>query len=412
MSISAGHQPDVSVPMLHQAEVPHSTFALSKLSGIIGFMMRKLCVLFLLAASASLGVAHPAVRARTPIRLPEVPGYVTLKGDFHLHTVFSDGDVWPTVRVEEAWRDGLDAIAITDHIEYQPHKADVTTNHNRAYEVAVPAGNNLEIIVVKGSEITRAMPPGHLNAIFLKDSSALAVPEWRDALSAAHKQEAFIFWNHPGWEAQAPEGKAVWFPEHTELLQKGMMHGIEIVNERDYYPEAHRWALEHNLTMLSNSDQHKPIGMDYPEHAHPRPVTLVFAKERSAAGVREALFARRTAVLSEGRLIGDEQFLRPIFQRSIKILAPIYDKSKGGRRFLQVQNDSTFLFELERASAAPGINAPRSVLLAPGKIVIMDVNAKKEASSFTAEYHVKNLLIGPDKPLKVTFDLEKGFTTD
>ena len=75
---------------------------------------------------------------RTEINIPDIPGYLTLKCDFHMHTVFSDGDVWPTVRVQEAWVEGLDAIAITDHIEYQPHSQDVETDHNRAYEIAKP----------------------------------------------------------------------------------------------------------------------------------------------------------------------------------------------------------------------------------------------------------------------------------
>ena len=39
-----------------------------------------------------------------------------------MHSVFSDGLVWPTVRVDEAYRDGLDAISLTEHIEYRPHK--------------------------------------------------------------------------------------------------------------------------------------------------------------------------------------------------------------------------------------------------------------------------------------------------
>ena len=35
--------------------------------------------------------AHDSLRQRAPVNLPEVPGYVTLKCDFHIHTVFSDG---------------------------------------------------------------------------------------------------------------------------------------------------------------------------------------------------------------------------------------------------------------------------------------------------------------------------------
>lgn len=32
--------------------------------------------------------------------------------DLHTHSVFSDGQVWPSIRVEEGVRDGLDALAI------------------------------------------------------------------------------------------------------------------------------------------------------------------------------------------------------------------------------------------------------------------------------------------------------------
>ena len=52
---------------------------------------------------------------------------------------------------------------------------DVSTNHNRSYEIARGPGEELGLIVVKGSEITRKMPPGHLNAIFLTNSALLAV---------------------------------------------------------------------------------------------------------------------------------------------------------------------------------------------------------------------------------------------
>lgn len=37
---------------------------------------------------------------RKEILIPDIAGYLTLKCDFHMHTVFSDGNVWPTVRVD------------------------------------------------------------------------------------------------------------------------------------------------------------------------------------------------------------------------------------------------------------------------------------------------------------------------
>ena len=55
---------------------------------------------------------HPSVGNRA-IEFPDPPGYQTLLCDFHTHTVFSDGRVWPNIRVQEAHRDGPDAVAIT-----------------------------------------------------------------------------------------------------------------------------------------------------------------------------------------------------------------------------------------------------------------------------------------------------------
>ena len=54
---------------------------------------------------------------RTEIILPQVKGFNCYKGDFHIHTMYSDGNVTPAARVSEAWLDGLDILAITDHYE-------------------------------------------------------------------------------------------------------------------------------------------------------------------------------------------------------------------------------------------------------------------------------------------------------
>src|SRR5512138_3874216 len=118
-------------------------------------------VIAVLQASIVLG------QVRQEIHLPDILGYKTLKCDFHMHTVFSDGLVWPTVRVDEAWREGLDAISITDHIEYQPHKGDIPKNLNRSYDIALPRAKERGILLVKGTEITRDTPPGHFNALFI-----------------------------------------------------------------------------------------------------------------------------------------------------------------------------------------------------------------------------------------------------
>ncbi len=258
-------------------------------------------------------------QVRDTIRIPDIPGYKTLKYDPHIHTVFSDGRVWPTVRVDEAWREGLDVISITDHIEYRPFSDDVVSDHNRAFEVARPSADNMNILLIHGTEITRAMPPGHFNAVFLNDANPIDTPEWRDAIKAARSQNAFIFWNHPGWSRQQPD-TTLWWEEHTWLLENDMLHGIEVVNGRSYSPEAHQWCLDKNLTMIASSDIHGPIGMDYDlSMGERRPMTLVFARERNNESVREALFEGRTAVYFDNKLAGREEYLRELFMHSLEI---------------------------------------------------------------------------------------------
>ncbi len=369
-------------------------------------------VVLLIALSSLVPVAFGSeIRVRRSVKIPDIPGYRTLKCDFHIHTVFSDGAVWPSVRSEEAWREGLDAIAITDHIEYQPHAADLPTSHDRSFEIARPLGDQLGLTVIRGSEVTRDMPPGHLNAIFLRTSKTLDTKTWRDALKAAHEQGGFIFWNHPGWTGQQPDGVAKWYPEHTELVEAGILQGIEVVNERLYYPEAHRWCLDKNLAIMSNSDIHAPLNLDYlvREGDH-RPLTLVFAKDASLDGIREALVARRTAAYSGNLLIGREELLRPLFERSIQLLTPTVTLSPGGRGYVRIRNDSEVRFELTGGGSTEGVSWPTDVLLSAERTSLLPISASKAASPgvvrLELDYTVSNLLVEPDLGLPIELAVE------
>ena len=134
---------------------------------------------------------------RSIIHIPEVNGLQVLKCDFHMHTVFSDGYVWPNIRVEEAWKEGLDVIAFTEHVEYTPHKDDVKVGTLRSYVLAKELAAQRNILLIKAAEITRDTPPGHFNALFLANDSNL-VADRASALDAqsidvAINQDAFVF---------------------------------------------------------------------------------------------------------------------------------------------------------------------------------------------------------------------------
>jgi len=124
------------------------------------------------------------------IVFPDIPGYKTLRCDLHQHTVFSDGSVWPDIRVMEALMDSLDAISLTEHLEYQPHKQDIPhTDRNRSYEIAVKEAKDHDLIIIRGSEITRRAPLGHCNAIFITDANKLlsndSIANFREAKNKA-----------------------------------------------------------------------------------------------------------------------------------------------------------------------------------------------------------------------------------
>ena len=322
--------------------------------------------------------------ARTTMRIPDILGYKTLKCDFHMHTVFSDGIVWPTVRVEEAWQEGLDAIAITDHIEKNPSKKFVGGDDNSAYEIALPLAKEKDIILIHAGEITRGMPPGHFNALFIDDTQKLDVANWHDAFAEAKKQGAFIMWNHPGWKAQQPDS-CRWWPEHTELYDNGMLHAVEVFNEAEWYPIALNWCIEKNLAPIANSDIHGITAGMYNLGEYHRPLTLVFAKDRSEEALKEALFAKRTVAWFGNNLAGTEEFLAAIFKASVHI--ELMSKSEKGEKFL-----------LRNTSDVPVLLASAEMKFTLPANSETFVTLKKEDNMFSVE----NFFIKGTENLKIT----------
>lgn len=252
---------------------------------------------------------------RSEIRIPGFDGMQTLKCDFHIHTVFSDGLVWPDIRVTEAWEQGLDAIAITDHIEYRPFKEVVRGDLNESFTIAKKKGEAIDFIVIKGTEITRSKPLGHLNALFVQDVMPMDVEDPLKAIDEAVRQGAFVMWNHPGW----PDDKTTLYPVHEELIRDKKIHGVEVFNHMEYYPASLDWCKNMDLAFMGNSDVHGLIRSDYGEAI--RPMTLVFAREKSEEAIKEALFAGRTAAYYHHELAGPEEYLRPLVQACLNVRA-------------------------------------------------------------------------------------------
>ena len=290
--------------------------------------------------------------SRKMILVPEIDGYLTLKGDFHMHTVFSDGLVWPDTRVEEAWSDRLDVIAITDHDRYHPNKYNLSADNNISFQIASARAREKDILLINAFEITRKMPPGHFNALFVTDAN---LPDLKDtsmqafftAIEKLAGQGAFITWNHPGWAVQQKD-TVKWFDVHQTMLDRGWLHGIEVFNEYEWYPVALQWAISKNLAPFANTDIHSAILTAYgnsPEFI--RPMTLVFAKDRTLESIREAMFARRTVAWFNGHLAGSEKLLGELFDKSVRIRRI---SSTNGKTKYQVSNPTDFVFSIKGLS--------------------------------------------------------------
>lgn len=355
---------------------------------------------FYIAAFSQQPHSHKLERSLT---FPDIPGYKTMKCDLHQHSVFSDGKVWPNIRVEEALKDGLDAISLTEHIEYQPHKADIPhPDRNRSYEIAIKEATGHNLIIIHGSEITRKMPPGHCNAIFLSDANKLLVSDSIEVFRQAKLQGAFIFWNHPNWVAQRKDGIATLTDVHRRLLKEKLLDGIEVVNENTYSDEALQIALENNLTIMGTSDIHGLIDWEYnvPKGGH-RPVTLVFSKERTAASIKEGLMNRRTVVFYKNTLIGREEFLVPLVSASLKVDSAKY-LGKSNVLAVYIQNLSSTGFTLQNRSKFTFHDHADIVTIEPGEKHIIEVKTIDRLSQLDIKLEVLNAVYAPAKHPTVT----------
>jgi hypothetical protein len=365
-------------------------------------MKKTLRFLLFLIVVSSLNYAQ--IITRREIKLPDILGYKTLKCDFHLHTVFSDGDVWPSFRVDEAYVDGLDAIAITDHIEYTPRKNYIGGDFNTSYNIAKERSKTTGITVIHGAEITRSMPPGHLNGLFITDGNPLKTDNWKDEILEVKKQGGILMWNHPGWSAQQPDGIAKWYDEHTWIYETGILKCIEIVNTVEYYPEVHKWCYDKNLAMMGNTDAHQPTSFGYKAaRGDQRTMTLVFATENSEEAIKEALIAGRTAVWASDTLYGRPEYLTALFEGAVKLKSNVVKASGRGIVYLELKNSSDMNLKLRLAEMNPDVDVPINFDIKAGEIVIFPVRGKTNSTDVSKdiaiEYKVLNMETAPGQPL-------------
>lgn len=297
---------------------------------------------------------------RRVIILPTIDGYRLYKADFHTHTIYSDGDVTPRQRVREAWYDGLDIIAITDHLEIRTYekfmlkvlapystgkpfkyqnagianKRDksypVMANLNAAYDEAVyyTERENLPIMVVRGTEIWRNTKSiGEFNALFLKDINAICHEDLFESFRRVKEQGGLIMHNHPGYTRTTT---AIAEGEQERAYSEGWIDGVEAVNSTTLYPDIISRCIDRNLFMAANTDAHRPTSHDWPAGGEFfRTMTFIMAKSCTEEDIKEALKAGRTIGYVANNLVGSEKHLATFINEAVTCRVVAENKKRG-----------------------------------------------------------------------------------
>lgn len=356
-----------------------------------------LAILFVFVSLGSFSQTVTETGENSPkFEIPDIPGYFTMKCDFHMHTVFSDGKVWPDERVNEALAEGLDAISITDHVEKK--RTGVDDNHIMGYEIAKKAAEGKGLVVVSAGEISASKD--HYNALFLTNQDEPILRDKTPAvrIKGANDQGGFVFWNHPGWTSKYKDGNAPQTEEFVSLLKNGQVKGIEICNGDGYWEGAHKMALENNLTIVGNSDMHGLSYFPFEADKH-RTITLVFAKEKSVEGIQEALLNHHSAVYRGNDLIGSEVFLKPLFLESVEVKASY--RQGTSIAYVQLINNSDFNFACDYTGDYGLYNSLGFITIRAHATTVIGVKTIEILETFPLEFVVHNAITAPGKKLEI-----------
>ena len=315
-----------------------------------------------------LHIRQPRNLVRTEFLIPNIDGYNGYKADLHTHTIYSDGSVAMDMRLRDAWKDGLDIMAVTEHLEYRasephmvkwmkgyvkrgvkaenwyitrypvmPERKDLHTDFQYPVEHAQKVAKAYDITIIPGIEITREpLVYGHFNCLFTTDNNAIHGATCDESIRNAKAQGAIIMHNHPGWRRKS----MAMLEFDKKIYAEKLIDGIEIMNGAEFYPKAITRALEHNLFMSSNSDIHAVS--ERVDGQPQRNMTFIFAKDKSLASIREAIEAHRTIAYSFGTIAGEESLLRKFVEAALEIRTAGVDK-KGKAQYV-VKNNSSVEF--------------------------------------------------------------------
>jgi hypothetical protein len=218
----------------------------------------------------------------------DAAGYQVLKIETHLHTLHSDGRHSVDAMFEACRAAGYDAVALTDH------------NTQSGVAEARAAADRLGLVLVPGVEVTTFR--GHAVALGVS-----RVPEWRDletrgidALARdVHTEGGLLTVAHAAAVGSPVCSGCTWQwpiePESVDLWET--FSAPRPITEASVALWRHMLVRGAYVAPVAAGDVHSVTAVAQPKHA-----THVFVRERTAAGVLEALRARRLFASAGPRL--------------------------------------------------------------------------------------------------------------
>jgi hypothetical protein len=234
----------------------------------------------------TLGTLADAIPARA---VPRSGDDWILAGDFHVHAFPGDGTIAAGELRREAWRAGLDVVAVTNH------------NQTLAARLVARSGPAGEPLVMVGQEITN--PAYHLIAVGITQTIDADQPAAL-AIDAVHAQGGVAIAAHPSrnyWSAF--DDGALARLDGTEAAHSAMRGDSEFgADLAEFFGRARR--RNPTIAAIGSSDFHSSPALGLAR-------TYIVVRERSEGAVLDAIREGRTvAVDGDGGLHGDPDLVR------------------------------------------------------------------------------------------------------
>ncbi|MEM4019227.1 MAG: CehA/McbA family metallohydrolase [Thermofilaceae archaeon] len=202
-----------------------------------------------------------------------------VKGDFHVHSVHSDGDSTLEEVAERARERGLDFVAVTDH-------------NTHSHIAQMGSGWVGGVLLVRGVELTTYR--GHLNVYGFLSTPEFRIRSYKDLLRVVEQlrgRGALISVNHPKPLGPDWEWGSIGFAHFVEVYHS--VWGFNNYISLKKWDEELRRGLK--LGLVGGSDVHK-LKSDAGVSRIGSPTTWLHVDELSEKGVLEALLRQRVFV--------------------------------------------------------------------------------------------------------------------